>query len=81
MVAPYSCSNVEYPSPNRKNTGTTESGLLTNHKPEPHVRRPPSESTTPATPLIIYCTSSMSFSGWLLIFLACYWNSERHRVG
>uniref|UniRef100_A0A5K3FJH2 Ovule protein n=1 Tax=Mesocestoides corti TaxID=53468 RepID=A0A5K3FJH2_MESCO len=55
------CSNVEqvqptaeYPSPNRKKTGTTEQALFTNHKPELHVRHLPSESTTLATPLIIY---------------------------
>uniref|UniRef100_A0A5K3FR78 Uncharacterized protein n=1 Tax=Mesocestoides corti TaxID=53468 RepID=A0A5K3FR78_MESCO len=57
-------TNVEYPSPNMKKTGTTEQALLTNQKPEPRARRPPSESATLATPLIIYCISSMSFSGW-----------------
>uniref|UniRef100_A0A5K3FKR7 Secreted protein n=1 Tax=Mesocestoides corti TaxID=53468 RepID=A0A5K3FKR7_MESCO len=31
--------------------------LLTNHKPEPHARRLPFESTTLATPLITYCSS------------------------
>uniref|UniRef100_A0A5K3EUN1 Frizzled domain-containing protein n=1 Tax=Mesocestoides corti TaxID=53468 RepID=A0A5K3EUN1_MESCO len=74
-------TSVEYPSPTRNKTGTTEQALLTNHKPEPHVRRLPSESATLATPLIIYCSSVMSFSGWLLIFLACHWNAERHRIG
>uniref|UniRef100_A0A5K3FAN7 Frizzled/Smoothened transmembrane domain-containing protein n=1 Tax=Mesocestoides corti TaxID=53468 RepID=A0A5K3FAN7_MESCO len=64
-----------------KRTGTTEQALLTNHKPEPHVRRPPSESTTLATSFILYCSSFVSFSGWLLIFLACHWNTERHRIG
>uniref|UniRef100_A0A5K3FGU6 Ovule protein n=1 Tax=Mesocestoides corti TaxID=53468 RepID=A0A5K3FGU6_MESCO len=58
-------THVEYPSPNRKKTGTTEQALLTNHKPEPHVRCPLSESTTLATPLIIHCFSFVSFSGWL----------------
>uniref|UniRef100_A0A5K3FJJ6 Secreted protein n=1 Tax=Mesocestoides corti TaxID=53468 RepID=A0A5K3FJJ6_MESCO len=29
-----------------------------------------------ATPLIIYCTSVMSFAVWLLIFLACHWIAE-----
>uniref|UniRef100_A0A5K3EJE6 Ephrin RBD domain-containing protein n=1 Tax=Mesocestoides corti TaxID=53468 RepID=A0A5K3EJE6_MESCO len=72
---------VEYPSPNRKNTSTTGHALLTNQKPEPHVRRLPSESTMLSTPLILYCSSVVSFSGWLLIFLACYWNTERHRIG
>uniref|UniRef100_A0A5K3EFW6 Uncharacterized protein n=1 Tax=Mesocestoides corti TaxID=53468 RepID=A0A5K3EFW6_MESCO len=53
----------------------TEQALLTNHKPEPHVRRLPSESTTLATPIIIYCSSLVSFSGWLPIILACHWNA------
>uniref|UniRef100_A0A5K3G3K2 Ovule protein n=1 Tax=Mesocestoides corti TaxID=53468 RepID=A0A5K3G3K2_MESCO len=65
-------TNVEYPSPNRQKPGTTEQALLTNHKPELRVRRLPSESTTVATPLIIYCISSMSFSGWLPSFPACH---------
>uniref|UniRef100_A0A5K3FDW5 Ovule protein n=1 Tax=Mesocestoides corti TaxID=53468 RepID=A0A5K3FDW5_MESCO len=72
---------VEYPSPNRKNTGTTEQALLTNHKPEPHVRRLPSESPTLATPLIIYCFAFASFSGWLHLFLACHWIADRRRIG
>uniref|UniRef100_A0A5K3FHH9 Uncharacterized protein n=1 Tax=Mesocestoides corti TaxID=53468 RepID=A0A5K3FHH9_MESCO len=71
MSAPL-CANVEYPSPNRKKTGTTEQALLTNQKPEPHVRHLPSESATLATPRIRYCSLVMSFSGWLLIFLACH---------
>uniref|UniRef100_A0A5K3EVW2 Uncharacterized protein n=1 Tax=Mesocestoides corti TaxID=53468 RepID=A0A5K3EVW2_MESCO len=61
-------------------TGASDKALLTNHEPEPHVRRLPSESTTLATPLIIYCTSFVSSSGWLPLFLACQWNSERHRI-
>uniref|UniRef100_A0A5K3FP60 Receptor protein serine/threonine kinase n=1 Tax=Mesocestoides corti TaxID=53468 RepID=A0A5K3FP60_MESCO len=81
MSAPKSDVTVEYPSPNRKKTGTTEQALLTNHKPEPRVRRLPSESTSLAMPLIIYCISSMSFSGWLLSFPACHWIAERHRIG
>uniref|UniRef100_A0A5K3FVJ2 Uncharacterized protein n=1 Tax=Mesocestoides corti TaxID=53468 RepID=A0A5K3FVJ2_MESCO len=72
---------VEYPSPNRKKTGTTEQALLTNQKPEPRVRRLPSESTAPATPFIIYCISSISFSGWLPCFPACHWIAERHGMG
>uniref|UniRef100_A0A5K3F8C2 Frizzled/Smoothened transmembrane domain-containing protein n=1 Tax=Mesocestoides corti TaxID=53468 RepID=A0A5K3F8C2_MESCO len=62
-------------------TGTTGQVLLTNCKPKPHVRRLPSGCTTLATPLIIYCTSFVSFAGWLLILLACHWNTERHRIG
>uniref|UniRef100_A0A5K3ET48 FSH1 domain-containing protein n=1 Tax=Mesocestoides corti TaxID=53468 RepID=A0A5K3ET48_MESCO len=69
------------PSPSRNKTGATEQALLTNHRLEPQIRRLPSESNTLATPLIIYCTSVVSFSGWLLIFLACHWNTERHRIG
>uniref|UniRef100_A0A5K3FGR8 Uncharacterized protein n=1 Tax=Mesocestoides corti TaxID=53468 RepID=A0A5K3FGR8_MESCO len=72
---------VKYPRPNRKKTGTTEQALLTNQKPEPHVRCLPSESTTLATAPIIYCTSVVSFSGWLPSFPACHWNAERHGIG
>uniref|UniRef100_A0A5K3FSW2 Kinesin motor domain-containing protein n=1 Tax=Mesocestoides corti TaxID=53468 RepID=A0A5K3FSW2_MESCO len=56
MSAPSDVATVENPSPNRRNAGTTERPLLTNHKPEPQVRRLPPESTTLARPLIIYCT-------------------------
>uniref|UniRef100_A0A5K3G1E7 Uncharacterized protein n=1 Tax=Mesocestoides corti TaxID=53468 RepID=A0A5K3G1E7_MESCO len=66
---------VEYRSPNRKKIGTTEQTLLTDHKPEPQARCLPSQSTL-STPLIIYCTSLVSFSGWLLIFLTYHWNAE-----
>uniref|UniRef100_A0A5K3F156 Secreted protein n=1 Tax=Mesocestoides corti TaxID=53468 RepID=A0A5K3F156_MESCO len=62
-------------------TSTTEQALLTNHKPEPQLKRLPSESTTLATPFIIYCSSFVPVSGWLLIFLACHWNTERQRIG
>uniref|UniRef100_A0A5K3FUF4 Ovule protein n=1 Tax=Mesocestoides corti TaxID=53468 RepID=A0A5K3FUF4_MESCO len=61
-----------------RKTGTTEQTSLTNQKPEPHVRRLSSESATLATPLIIYCSSVVSFTGRLLIFLECHWNAERH---
>uniref|UniRef100_A0A5K3EWU5 Uncharacterized protein n=1 Tax=Mesocestoides corti TaxID=53468 RepID=A0A5K3EWU5_MESCO len=37
--------------------------------------------TALATPLIIYCSSLVSFSGWLPIFLACHWDAERQRIG
>uniref|UniRef100_A0A5K3FMV4 Amino acid permease n=1 Tax=Mesocestoides corti TaxID=53468 RepID=A0A5K3FMV4_MESCO len=71
----------EYPSPDRTKTGTTEQALLTNPRPGPRVRRLPPESATLATPLIIYCTSVVSYSGWLLFFLACHWIPERLRIG
>uniref|UniRef100_A0A5K3EI36 Ovule protein n=1 Tax=Mesocestoides corti TaxID=53468 RepID=A0A5K3EI36_MESCO len=74
-------TNVEYPSPNMKKPSTTEQAALTNHKPAPQVRRLPSESTTLATPLNIYCSSFVSFSGWLPIYLACHWDTERQRIG
>uniref|UniRef100_A0A5K3FKK0 Uncharacterized protein n=1 Tax=Mesocestoides corti TaxID=53468 RepID=A0A5K3FKK0_MESCO len=64
-----------------KKTSTTEQTLLTNQKPETQVGRYPPESTRLATPPTIYCSSFMSLSGWLLIFLACHWNAERHRIG
>uniref|UniRef100_A0A5K3FGD2 Ubiquitin-like modifier-activating enzyme ATG7 n=1 Tax=Mesocestoides corti TaxID=53468 RepID=A0A5K3FGD2_MESCO len=54
----------------------TKQALLTNHKPEPHVRHLPSESSTLATPPIIYCFALASFSGWLPSFPACHWIAE-----
>uniref|UniRef100_A0A5K3G1R5 Uncharacterized protein n=1 Tax=Mesocestoides corti TaxID=53468 RepID=A0A5K3G1R5_MESCO len=54
-------------------TGTTERTFLPNHKPESHVRCHLSESATLTTTFISNCTSFVSFSGWLRIFLACYW--------
>uniref|UniRef100_A0A5K3EXW4 Uncharacterized protein n=1 Tax=Mesocestoides corti TaxID=53468 RepID=A0A5K3EXW4_MESCO len=67
---------VEYSSPSMKMTGTTKQALLTNHKPEPHVRHRPSEFATLAAPLIMYRFSCVSFSGWLPIFLSCHWIAE-----
>uniref|UniRef100_A0A5K3G0Y7 Secreted protein n=1 Tax=Mesocestoides corti TaxID=53468 RepID=A0A5K3G0Y7_MESCO len=81
MSAPLCVSTVKYPSRNRKKIGTTKQALLTNQKTEPRVRRHPSESTTLATPPIIYCISSMSFSGWLPSFPACHGIAERHGIG
>uniref|UniRef100_A0A5K3FH11 Uncharacterized protein n=1 Tax=Mesocestoides corti TaxID=53468 RepID=A0A5K3FH11_MESCO len=73
--------NVECTSPSVKKTYTSDKDLLTNHKPEPHVRRRPSESTTVATPLNIYRLLSASVSRRLDISLACHWNAERQWIG
>uniref|UniRef100_A0A5K3G0A5 Secreted protein n=1 Tax=Mesocestoides corti TaxID=53468 RepID=A0A5K3G0A5_MESCO len=75
------CLPLSNPSPNKKKTSTTEQALLTDQKPEPRVRRLPSEPTTLATPLVIYCISSISFSGWLPSFPVCHWIAERHGIG
>uniref|UniRef100_A0A5K3ENE8 Uncharacterized protein n=1 Tax=Mesocestoides corti TaxID=53468 RepID=A0A5K3ENE8_MESCO len=61
-------------------TGSIKRALSTNHKPEPPVRRRLAESTTLATPLIIYCSSFVSSSVWVPIFLARHWNTERQRI-
>uniref|UniRef100_A0A5K3EF63 Uncharacterized protein n=1 Tax=Mesocestoides corti TaxID=53468 RepID=A0A5K3EF63_MESCO len=62
-------------------SGTTEQTLLTNCKPEPHVRRLPSESPTLARPLIIYCSSVVSLSDWLLILPHAIGTQRGHRIG
>uniref|UniRef100_A0A5K3FCE3 Uncharacterized protein n=1 Tax=Mesocestoides corti TaxID=53468 RepID=A0A5K3FCE3_MESCO len=62
-------------------TDTAELALLSNQKPKPRVWRLPPEFTTLAAPLLLYCSSVVSFSGWLLTFLACHWNSERKTIG
>uniref|UniRef100_A0A5K3ESB7 Ovule protein n=1 Tax=Mesocestoides corti TaxID=53468 RepID=A0A5K3ESB7_MESCO len=81
QTSPHRITRVEYTSPNSKKTGTKEQALLTNQKPEQRVRRLPSDATTLATPPVIYYTSLVSFSVWLLFFLACHWSTERHRIG
>uniref|UniRef100_A0A5K3G3L6 PDDEXK_1 domain-containing protein n=1 Tax=Mesocestoides corti TaxID=53468 RepID=A0A5K3G3L6_MESCO len=43
-------------------TGATERALMTNHEPEPQVRRRPCEYTTLATRRIVYCP-------WLAVYL------------
>uniref|UniRef100_A0A5K3FYB3 SLC26A/SulP transporter domain-containing protein n=1 Tax=Mesocestoides corti TaxID=53468 RepID=A0A5K3FYB3_MESCO len=45
MCQPSSCHGP------KNRVSTTEQALLTNHKPEPHVRHHPFESTKLATPL------------------------------
>uniref|UniRef100_A0A5K3FKT4 Protein S-acyltransferase n=1 Tax=Mesocestoides corti TaxID=53468 RepID=A0A5K3FKT4_MESCO len=57
-------------------TCTREQALLTNQRPQPHVGRRLSESTTLATSLIVYCSSIVSFFAWLHIYLACNWKAE-----
>uniref|UniRef100_A0A5K3FEB0 Phosphatidic acid phosphatase type 2/haloperoxidase domain-containing protein n=1 Tax=Mesocestoides corti TaxID=53468 RepID=A0A5K3FEB0_MESCO len=59
-----------------KKIGATEQASLTNHNPEPNHRRSSTESTALATPLFIYCSSFVSFSGWLHIFLGCHWIAD-----
>uniref|UniRef100_A0A5K3FW74 Ovule protein n=1 Tax=Mesocestoides corti TaxID=53468 RepID=A0A5K3FW74_MESCO len=61
---------VDFPSSCMKKTGTTEQDFLTNHKPEPVVRRHSSKSTTLVEPITIYCFSYASVSGWLHTFPA-----------
>uniref|UniRef100_A0A5K3FHT8 Ovule protein n=1 Tax=Mesocestoides corti TaxID=53468 RepID=A0A5K3FHT8_MESCO len=74
MSAPSCGATIQYSCPIRKKSGTTEQASLTNHKPEPYVRRLPPKSAKLTTPLNIYCFSFVFSSCWLLIFLACRWN-------
>uniref|UniRef100_A0A5K3G771 DUF1488 domain-containing protein n=1 Tax=Mesocestoides corti TaxID=53468 RepID=A0A5K3G771_MESCO len=57
---------------------TPKQPLMINYEPEPCATDHPTESTTP---LIIYRSSVVSFSGWLPSFPACHWIAERHGIG
>uniref|UniRef100_A0A5K3EXI1 Uncharacterized protein n=1 Tax=Mesocestoides corti TaxID=53468 RepID=A0A5K3EXI1_MESCO len=52
--------NVNYLSPRMKKISTRDMASLANHKPKRNLWRRSSESITPATPLIIYCSSFVS---------------------
>uniref|UniRef100_A0A5K3FGE3 Mos1 transposase HTH domain-containing protein n=1 Tax=Mesocestoides corti TaxID=53468 RepID=A0A5K3FGE3_MESCO len=55
-------------------------GLLHNHKPKPHVRLRPTESTTLAALLIKNRYSHVSVSRWLHVFLACHSDINRQGI-
>uniref|UniRef100_A0A5K3FZ04 Cytochrome c oxidase subunit 1 n=1 Tax=Mesocestoides corti TaxID=53468 RepID=A0A5K3FZ04_MESCO len=64
---------VGFSSSSRAIRAQRDTALLTNQKSDPHIRRLSSESTTLAAILIIYYSSAVSFSGWLL--------SSSHAIG
>uniref|UniRef100_A0A5K3FCX6 Ovule protein n=1 Tax=Mesocestoides corti TaxID=53468 RepID=A0A5K3FCX6_MESCO len=63
MSTPLFVTSEEYPSSSMQQNGKTKQALLTNNKPEPHVRRGSSESNSLPTPPIIYPFLNVFVSG------------------
>uniref|UniRef100_A0A5K3FL90 Uncharacterized protein n=1 Tax=Mesocestoides corti TaxID=53468 RepID=A0A5K3FL90_MESCO len=63
-----------------RQTGTTEPALLTNHKPEPHIRCLRFQYPIMTASRIAYSFSSVRFTRWLQIFLVSHSNSHRQVI-